>query len=135
MADIHLVERDAPLERYGINRFSSNGPVGIYPCKEGSVGIGWHYCDNAGSLEIAVRRLKMERERAEEKLATRELRFKRLDEVEQAMIRALSAGTALLWAELGRRVRIVVLSDAAGILSHPILAARESQPFPRAAAS
>lgn len=123
--DIHYVERDGPLERHGINRFSPNGPVGIYPCKNGWVGITATTPAQWKSLCVA---LQMEKEGGDEKLATRELRFERLDEVEQAMIRALRAGTAEQWAELGRRHRvpIVVVPDAAGILCHPIFAARES---------
>ncbi|MBB4375088.1 crotonobetainyl-CoA:carnitine CoA-transferase CaiB-like acyl-CoA transferase [Bradyrhizobium sp. cir1] len=123
--DIHYAEGGASLERHGINRFSPHGPVGIYPCKGGWVGITATTPDQWKSLCAA---LQMEKEGADEKLATRELRFERLDEVEQAMIRALGAGTAEQWAEVGRRHRvpIVVVPDAAGILSHPIFAARES---------
>jgi crotonobetainyl-CoA:carnitine CoA-transferase CaiB-like acyl-CoA transferase len=124
--DIHFVERDGmPLKRQGINRFSPNGPVGIYPCNDGWVGITATTPDQWKSLCVALR---MEKEGADETLATRELRFARLDQVEQAMIRALSTLSAVQCAELGRRHRvpIVVVPDAAGIISHPIFAERQS---------
>ncbi len=128
VSEMHMyyVEQDgAPIKRQGINRFSPIGPVGIYPCKDGWVGITATTPDQWKSLCVV---LGMEKEGADEKLATRQLRFERLDEVEQAMIRALSAGRAEHWAERGRRYRvpIVMVPDAAGILSHPIFAARES---------
>ncbi|TYL70916.1 CaiB/BaiF CoA-transferase family protein [Bradyrhizobium cytisi] len=123
---IYYVEQDgAPIKRQGVNRFSPHGPLGIYPCKDGWVGITATTPDQWKSLCIV---LGMEKEGTDEKLATRQLRFERLDEVEKAMINALSVGTAEQWAERGRshRVPIVVVPDAAGILSHPIFAARES---------
>ena len=124
--DIHFVERDgAPLKRHGINRFSPNGPVGIYPCKDGWVGITATTPDQWKSLCVA---LQMHEQAADENLVTRELRFARLDEVEGALARALAGHTAEEWAEVGRRYRvpIVVVPDAAGILSHPVFRERES---------
>jgi crotonobetainyl-CoA:carnitine CoA-transferase CaiB-like acyl-CoA transferase len=124
--DIHFVERDGlPLKRHGVNRFSPNGPVGIYRCKGGWVGIIATTPDQWLSLCTA---LGMHELRADPSLATRELRFQRLDEVEAAMTRVLAARTAEEWGELGRkhRVPIVPVPNAAGILDHPIFAARDS---------
>jgi crotonobetainyl-CoA:carnitine CoA-transferase CaiB-like acyl-CoA transferase len=124
--DIHFVERDRlPLKRHGINRFSPNGPVGIYRCKDGWVGITATTPDQWLSLCAA---LEMHELAADPSLGTRELRFQRLDEVEAAMTRALAARTAEQWAELGRkhRVPIVPVPKARGILNHPIFKARNS---------
>lgn len=117
---MHFFERDGlPMRRYGLNRFHPNSPVGVYPCKDGWVGITATTPDQWKSLCVA---LGMDKEGADPQLATRELRFERLDEVEGAMIRALAARTADEWAALGRRhkVPIVVVPDAPGILTHPI---------------
>lgn len=117
---MHFFERDAlPMRRCGLNRFHPNSPVGVYPCKDGWVGITATTPDQWKSLCVA---LGMDKEGADPHLATRELRFERLDEVEGAMIGALAAKTADEWAALGRqhKVPIVVVPDAPGILGHPI---------------
>ncbi|MEN9317392.1 MAG: hypothetical protein RIS35_3785 [Pseudomonadota bacterium] len=117
---MHFFERDGlPMRRCGLNRFHPNSPVGVYPCKDGWVGITATTPDQWKSLCVA---LGMEKEGADPHLATRELRFERLDEVEGAMIRALAVKTADEWAALGRqhKVPIVVVPDAPGILGHPI---------------
>lgn len=124
--DIHFVERDGvPLERHGINRFSPNGPVGIYRCREGWIGIT---CTTPDQWRALCAALDLCKEAADPALLTREARFQRLDEVESAMTAALAARTAEAWAEILRRHRVpgVVVPDAAGILEHPIFAARRS---------
>ncbi len=124
--DIHFVERDGvPLKRHGINRFSPNGPVGVYPCKGGWVGIIATTPDQWLSLCAA---LDMREQGADASLATRELRFQRLDEVEGAMTAALAHRTAEEWAAVGRkyRVPIVPVPDARGVLDHPIFKERQS---------
>lgn len=121
---MHFFERDGiPMKRYGINRFHPNGPVGVYPCSEGWVGITATTPEQWKSLCIA---LGMAEQAADERLVTRELRFDRLDEVEAAILRALSRHPAAHWAELGRRhkVPIVIVPDAAGIRSHPVFTER-----------
>lgn len=121
---MHFFERDGqPMRRCGINRFQPNSPVGVYPCRSGWIGITATTPDQWLSL---CELLGMTRERHDAQLATRELRFARLDEVEGAMIRALSAKDAPEWAALGRRhkVPMVVVPDAEGILSHPIFRER-----------
>ncbi len=123
---MHFFERDAiPMQRCGINRFSPNSPVGVYPCRDGWVGITITTPDQWRSL---CKALELHAQAADEGLVTRELRFSRQDEVEAALHRALAAKTAVQWAELGRlhKVPIVVVPDAQGILDHPIFAARGS---------
>ncbi len=124
--DIHFVERDGvPLTRHGVNRFSPNGPVGVYPCKDGWVGI---IATTPAQWLSLCTTLGMDEQRADAGLATRELRFQRLDEVEEAMVALLAHRTAEEWAALGRehRIPIVLVPDAAGILRHPIFKARQS---------
>lgn len=123
---MHFFERDGlPMRRCGINRFMPNSPVGVYPCREGWIGITATTPDQWKSLCAA---LEMHEQAADEGLATRELRFTRLDEVEEAMIRALSRRSADEWAAVGRRhkVPMVVVPDAAGILAHPIFELRSA---------
>lgn len=126
LSEMHMgfFERDGvPMKRCGINRFMPNSPVGVYPCREGWIGITATTPEQWKALCTA---LGMHEQAADEGLATRELRFARLDEVERAMIGALAARDAEEWAEIGRRHRVpmVVVPDAGGILSHPVFEAR-----------
>lgn len=123
---IHFHEKDGiPMRRCGLNRFSPNSPVGVYPCKGGWVGITITTPDQWRSM---CKALELRELAADPGLVTRELRFARADEVEIALKRALAARTADEWGAIGRqfKVPIVVVPDAAGILSHPIFADRES---------
>ena len=123
---MHFFERDGiPMKRCGLNRFSPNGPVGIYPCKQGWVGITVTTPDQWRSV---CKALELSEQAADERLVTRELRFERLDEVEAAITRALARKTALEWAAIGRqhKIPLVLVPDAQGILSHPIFSARDS---------
>lgn len=126
LSEMHMGfhERDqAPMRRCGVNRFMPNSPVGVYPCRTGWVGITATTPEQWKALCTA---LGLDALGADAGLATRELRFARLDEVEKAMIAALSERDAAEWAQIGRRHRVpmVVVPDAAGILSHPIFEAR-----------
>ncbi|MGY2849066.1 crotonobetainyl-CoA:carnitine CoA-transferase CaiB-like acyl-CoA transferase [Bradyrhizobium sp. USDA 4509] len=124
--DIHLVEHNGePLKRYGVNRFSPNGPVGIYPCKDGWIGILAFTPEQWLSL---FKTLEMDDLAADTGLATRELRSLRMNEIEEAMVKALAGRTPEEWAERGRnnRVPMVVVPDAKGILSHPVFRFRQS---------
>ena len=128
MAEMHMYffDKDGlPMKRCGINRFAPNSPVGIYPCQTGWVGITVATPDQWRGL---CRALGLEAPARDEGLATRELRFARLDEVEAVLCQALATKTADDWAAVGRqhRVPIVVVPDAAGILSHPIFEDRQS---------
>lgn len=123
---MHFFERDGiAMQRHGINRFAPNSPVGIYPCKSGWVGITATTPEQWRSLCVA---LQMHELAADERLVTRELRFARLDEVEQAICAALATRSAFEWAALGRqhKVPIVVVPDARGILDHPIFKERQA---------
>ncbi len=128
MAEMHMhfFERDGlAMKRCGLNRFAPNSPVGIYPCKTGWVGITVATPDQWRGLCVA---LDLQDQARDEGLATRELRFARLDEVEAVLCQALARHTADEWAAIGRqhRVPIVVVPDAEGILAHPIFQHRQS---------
>jgi len=123
---MHFFERDGvPMQRCGLNRFSPNSPVGVYPCQTGWVGITVTTPDQWRSL---CKALDLRDQAADVGLVTRELRFARQDEVEAALIHALASRPASEWAALGRqhKVPIVVVPDAQGILDHPIFKVRES---------
>jgi len=128
LAEMHMYffERDGlPMQRWGLNRFAPNSPVGIYPCQGGFVGITVATPDQWRGLCQA---LDLQAQAADPHLATRELRFARLDEVEQVLCAALAHRCADDWAAVGRqyRVPIVPVPDAAGILSHPVFGVRQS---------
>lgn len=123
---MHFFERDGiPMQRCGLNRFSPNSPVGVYPCKDGWVGITITTPDQWRAL---CKALPLPEQAADTGLVTRELRFARQDEVEAALIRVLATRTAAEWGEIGRanRVPIVVVPDASGILEHPVFRERGS---------
>jgi crotonobetainyl-CoA:carnitine CoA-transferase CaiB-like acyl-CoA transferase len=128
MAEMHLYffgKDGVPMQRHGINRFAPNSPVGIYPCQTGWVGITVATPDQWRGL---CRALGLHAQAKDEGLSTRELRFTRLDEVEAVLCQALAHKSADEWAAVGRqhRVPIVVVPDAAGMLSHPIFQDRQS---------
>lgn len=128
MAEMHMhfFERDGlPMRRWGINRFAPNSPVGIYPCRSGWVGITVATPEQWRGL---CRALDLQAQAQDDGLATRELRFARLDEVEAVLCQALARHTADEWAAIGRqhRVPMVVVPDADGMLAHPIFQARQS---------
>lgn len=123
---MHFFERDGlPMQRCGLNRFSPNSPVGVYPCKDGWVGITITTPDQWRAL---CKALPLPAQAADAGLVTRELRFARQDEVEAAMVKVLATRTAAEWGAVGRehRVPIVVVPDAPGILDHPVFKARQS---------
>jgi crotonobetainyl-CoA:carnitine CoA-transferase CaiB-like acyl-CoA transferase len=121
---MHFFEKDGvPMRRCGVNRFLPNAPVGVYRCRDGWVGITATTPEQWKSL---CRMLDMHAQGEDESLATRERRFARLDEVETTMTQSLARRSALEWAELGRahKVPVVIVPDAAGVLSHPIFTER-----------
>ena len=94
MAEMHLYffQRDGlPMTRCGLNRFAPNSPVGIYPCRTGWVGITVATPDQWRAL---CRALALHAQAAAEGLVTRELRFARLDELEQVLCSALAQRSA-----------------------------------------
>ena len=128
MAEMHMYfhQRDGlAMRRCGINRFAPNSPVGIYPCSSGWIGITVATPEQWRGL---CKALALHAQAADEGLVTRELRFARLDEVEQVLCTALARRTADEWAAVGRahRVPMVVVPDADGMLTHPIFRARQS---------
>jgi len=124
---LHLHEHSgAPMERLGVNRYFPTAPCGIYPCRNGWVGITTATPDQWRALFEALQLGRLFP--GGENLTTRELRFPRLNDLEHALSTALRSRDAQEWAALGRELRIpiVVVPDAAGILSHPIFTTRES---------
>lgn len=124
---LHLYERAGnPMGRLGINRYFPTAPCGIYACRTGWVGITTVTPDQWRSLFKALD-LSASFPGGED-LVTRELRVGRLDDLEAALSTALRSRDAAEWAALGRELRIpiVVVPDAAGILSHPIFRERKS---------
>lgn len=114
-----------PASRSGINRFKPNCPVGIYPCKEGWLGLTaltpaqWQdLCDMLGLAEM-----KYDRD-----FATSAGRHEKVERLEEALTRSLAARSAREWAEEGRRRRVPMapVPDARGILEHPVFAERDS---------
>ena len=122
----HFLEREVtPIRRFGVNRFWPQGPMGIYPCRTGWVGITLTTPDQWRSFCAAV---GMQDCLEDPQLATREQRFARLPEVEARMVQALSSHDAPHWGAVGRKLRIPIVEvpDAAGILAHPIFNERQS---------
>ena len=116
---MHFFERDGiPMRRCGLNRFSPNSPVGVYPCGEGWVGITITTPDQWRALCQA---LPLPEQAADEGLVTRELRFARQDEVEAALVRVLATRSASAWAAIGvaHRVPNVAVPAAAGTTHTP----------------
>ncbi|WP_420392347.1 CoA transferase [Acuticoccus sp.] len=114
-----------PTPRVGVNRFSPTCPVGIHACREGWLGVTiitpmqWTaFCEL----------LDMQDEAADPGLATIHDRINRAAEIEAVIDDRLKSRTAQEWAALGRerRIPLVVVPDADGILEHPIFAERGS---------
>lgn len=123
---LHFYDRaQIPLKRQGINRFWPNGPIGIYPCKQGWVGI---IATTPAQWFALCRLLDMHEFAQDAGLLTRELRFARLDEIEEAMVRGLRLHTAAEWAQIAmeNRLPLVEVPDAEGILSQPVFAQRKA---------
>lgn len=96
---------DAPsrLPRLGINRFRPTYPAGIYPCKDGWIGITtltpqqWgSFCQLIGKPELSQ----------EEKYQTAPQRLQHADELDSIFQPALLAKTSEEWAIEGQAARI-----------------------------
>lgn len=112
-----------PSARIGVNRFHPTCPVTIHQCREGWLGITlitpeqWiTFCDLLDLPDFA----------ADPGLATIYLRIERADEIEPVIDAKLKTRTAEEWAALARerRVPLVVVPNAGGILDHPVFQAR-----------
>jgi len=122
----HFRETEAiVIPRMGVNRFWPQGPMGIYPCSQGWVGITITTPDQWRALCTALRLDDMLNDT---ELSTREQRLARLEYVETRMVKALASHDATHWGAVGREMRIPIVEvpDAQGILHHPIFRARAS---------
>ncbi len=110
---------DAPERRRGRNRFRPTFPLGIYPCREGWIGVTiitpdqWRgFCDLLGMPEQA----------ADPRFGTNIGRFEHADELELVYAGRFAARTAAEWFELGRarRLPMVVVPDVPTLLAQPV---------------
>ena len=105
--------------RRGINRWFPTFPMGIYPCREGWLGITvltadqWRgFCDMMG----------MARQAADPRFATAPDRIGRADELEAVFAPRLRARTAREWFDEGlrRRLPFVIVPSMAELLAEPV---------------
>ncbi|MCC6535432.1 MAG: CoA transferase [Burkholderiales bacterium] len=108
-------ERD---KRWGVNRFVPNFPMGIYPCKQGWLGVTvvtpvqWKaFCELLDMPEVG----------AEPKYAVNRDRLRDADRLEARFTPKLKQKTAQEWFRLALELRLpfVVVPDMAGLLAQP----------------
>jgi len=113
-----ILQTEAPERRWGRNRWFPVFPVGIYPTRDGWLGVTaltadqWRgFCDLLG----------MERQLRDSGYSTATERLMRADELDAVIGPALLTRTARDWAEEGlrRRVPLVVVPDMAQLLASP----------------
>jgi len=104
------------VRRHGRDRFFPTWPMGVYPCREGSLGVTvvtpvqWRgFCDMLGLPELG----------ADPELVLGPQRMARAAELENAFVPRLRTSTAQEWfaESLTRRLPIVVVPDMAGLLA------------------
>ena len=114
---------DVPERRRGRNRFRPTFPLGIYPCREGWIGVTvitpeqWRsFCDLLGLTE----------EGGDPRFQFNHERFAVADELEPRFAGRFAARTAVEWFELGRarRLPMVVVPDVPTLLAQPVHRAR-----------
>lgn len=119
----HTISLATPLRRMGVNRFLPTCPLSIHKCKTGWIGITpltpaqWRdFCDMLGLPEMG----------ADPDLVPSRTRYPFADRIEAAFDQMFPLKTAEAWAEIGRarKVPMVVVPDAQGILDHPAFNAR-----------
>jgi crotonobetainyl-CoA:carnitine CoA-transferase CaiB-like acyl-CoA transferase len=105
--------------RWGLNRFFPVFPVGVYPCREGWLGVTAFSPDQWRSF-CAMLDLDAEAERPEYQLLSD--RFLRAEALEALFAPRLRARTAHEWFEetQRRRLPIVVVPDMAELLAEPV---------------
>ena len=110
-------------QRRGVNRWYPTFPMGVYPCREGWLGITvltadqWaEFCDLLGICDAA----------ADPGYATSAQRMARADELEAVFVPLLRARTAREWFAEGlrRRIPFVLVPDMAELLAEPVHRAR-----------
>ncbi len=120
----------ANVRRMGVDRFFPTFPMGVYPCREGWLGLTvvtpaqWRaLCDMLSLTELA----------ADPDMVVGWLRFQRAAEINAAISKGLQAHSAQHWFEqaLQRRLPFVVVPDMARLLATP--SHRERHAFQRVA--
>lgn len=115
LAEWHYAQRDPTMgQRFGVNRFPNTYPVGIFPAKEGWVGIGvstvpqWReFCDLFGIPDADNPRY-----------ATGATRARLADEIDALYVPQLKGRTAAEWFEeaLKRRLPFAVVPEMSDLL-------------------
>jgi crotonobetainyl-CoA:carnitine CoA-transferase CaiB-like acyl-CoA transferase len=111
--------------RLGINRFAPTCPLGVYPCREGSLGVTivtpaqWRsFCEMVGLEELG----------RDPSLVVGLERLRHADRLDQAFAERLRARTARDWFEeaLARRLPFAVVPEMATLLDTPSHRARDA---------
>jgi len=121
---------NGPRGRWGVNRFSTTFPIGVYKCKEGWLGVGlstpqqWiDFCDLFGIPEVAADpRFRLGTDRA--KLA---------DEIEAHFAPKILTRTATEWfgEGLARKLPFAIVPDMKDLLQQRV--SRDNGAFPEVA--
>jgi crotonobetainyl-CoA:carnitine CoA-transferase CaiB-like acyl-CoA transferase len=111
----------APIldQRTGVNRWYPTFPVGVYPCREGWLGITALTPDQwRGFCDL----FDMDEQAEDPRFALSTDRLTLADELEAVFVPRLKARTALEWFEEGRRRKLpfAIVPDMAELLSEPV---------------
>jgi len=119
----HAVAFPEADQRCGINRFASSSPMGVYPCREGWLGVTvvtpaqWRsFCDMLGLATVG----------SDPRFVVAPARLEHADAIEALFRPRLLTRTAAEWfAEaLERRLPFAVVPDMAGLLAQDVFRAR-----------
>jgi crotonobetainyl-CoA:carnitine CoA-transferase CaiB-like acyl-CoA transferase len=128
LAEYQAVEMRAgivPRRRWGLNRYSPTYPLGIYPCKEGWLGVTivtpaqWKtYCELLGMPDLA---------RHPDYVMGPD-RLPKADAIETRILPVLKQKTAAEWFALGleHRLPFAIVPDMAGVLASSVFRARNA---------
>ncbi|MEI6723426.1 MAG: CoA transferase, partial [Betaproteobacteria bacterium] len=115
-----LARRDGGVQRrLGLNKFTPTYPLGIYPCKEGWLGVT---VGNLGQWKAFCQLFGFDDWLADPSLEIRTERFPRIAEMDARIGERLKEKTAKEWFELtmARRLPIVVVPSMAELLEQPV---------------
>ncbi|MCK8785966.1 CoA transferase [Roseomonas sp. NAR14] len=111
--------------RHGVNRFAPTSPLGVYPCREGWLGVTVvtpaqfrAFCDMIGAPELG----------RDPRYVMGIERLQHADALEALFAPHLAQRTAMEWFEeaLRRRLPFAVVPDMAGLLATPTHRARDA---------
>ena len=115
-----LARRDGAVQRrLGLNKFTPTYPLGIYPCREGWLGIT---VGNLAQWKGFCQLFEFDDWAADPSLEIRTERFPRVAEMDARIAARLKEKTAAEWFELtnARRLPIVVVPSMAELLEQPV---------------